>query len=433
MKDVEMMEEVIATEVTAKVTKEEKEALINASSDKKIVRYLVDQYYQSQAYRIKAENQARSLTQHYDESDDEHMIFIEKEVKNAKVQESLNKKYMDIVTDAIPVCRWMKSITGIGPVISAYLYAAFDVTIANYNTKFLSYAGLNDNNNPWLGSAKAKEVVNKAIDHRQTFFDEIEEILEDGCDNKTTFKKLISALKKLGKTDEFVFTDIRDTVLSVSGLDIGDYKDSESMIFIVEYVMNLAYPKAADDILYSFVSMETGRGVQNIVRGTNSNWARKKAKTKVPTTDDLESYLAKPPYNTDLKKMMFIIGDLFIKNSGRGKSLYGKIYKDKKLEYIAKNETGEYAERAAQELAEKNYDKNTPTYKRLIEGKLSDAHINARARRYAVKLFISHVFEAMYYDQYHEEPPQTYIIAHGGHHDYIPPEVDYRPYIDGLK
>lgn len=433
MKDVEMMEEVIATEVTAKVTKEEKEALINASSDKKIVRYLVDQYYQSQAYRIKAENQARSLTQHYDESDDEHMIFIEKEVKNAKVQESLNKKYMDIVTDAIPVCRWMKSITGIGPVISAYLYAAFDVTIANYNTKFLSYAGLNDNNNPWLGSAKAKEIVNKAIEYRQNFFDEIEEILEDGCANKATFKKLITALKKLGKSDEYVFTDIRDTILSVSGLDIGDYKDSESMIFIAEYVMNLAYPKSADDILYSFISMETGRGVQNIVRGTNTNWERKKAKTKVPTTDDLESYLAKPPYNTDLKKMMFIIGDLFIKNSGRGKSLYGKIYKDKKLEYIAKNEAGEYAERAAQELAEKNYDKNTPTYKRLIEGKLSDAHINARARRYAVKLFISHVFEAMYYDQYHEEPPQTYIIAHGGHHDYIPPEVDYRPYIDGLK
>jgi biopolymer transport protein ExbD len=136
-------------QVVAKVSKEDKEALINASSNKQIVSYLVDQYYQSQSYRIRGDNQARAVLQGFDEADRGQFTFIQKEKDNAKAQEALNKKYMDIVTDSIPVCRWMKSITGIGPVISAYLYSVFDVKAGKYNTNFLSYAGLNDNNNPY--------------------------------------------------------------------------------------------------------------------------------------------------------------------------------------------------------------------------------------------------------------------------------------------
>ena len=49
--------------------------------------------------------------------------------------------------------------------------------------------------------------------------------------------------------------------------------------------------------------------------------------------------------------------------------------------------------------------------------------------RYAVKLFISHVFEAMYFAEFHEEPPKAYVIQYMGHHDYIAPEVDYKKFI----
>ena len=128
-------------QIDTKVSKEEKAAIIESITDKdtgkKWLKYLVDQYYQSQSYRIVLENQTRSLIQGFDESaDEEHPIFIKRELTNAMHQELLNKKYMDIATNAIPVCQWMKSITGIGPCISAYLYSVFDVKVGRYNKLF---------------------------------------------------------------------------------------------------------------------------------------------------------------------------------------------------------------------------------------------------------------------------------------------------------
>lgn len=432
-KDLEVANDVIEQEVeiVAKVSKEDKEALINASSNKKIVSYLVDQYYQSQDYRMRGNNQTRAVLQGFDESTKEQFTFIETLNDNAAKQEALNKKYMDIVTDTIPVCRWMKSITGIGPVLSAYLYSAFDVKVGKYNTNFLSYAGLNDNNNPWLGTEKAKALTKEAIQYREERFNGVSEVLKDACIDDKEYNKLIKVLTKIGKTEEeLIFDDIQEKVLTELMIDINDIVDLDITIFF-DYVKALAFPKICDDILVDYVASKTTRNPSNVKKGTFNNWDRKKTKTKYPTVDDLEAYLAKPPYNKDLKKMMYLVGDMFIKNSGRDKSLYGKIYKQKKLEYIRKNENGEYAEDAKRILAEKHWDPSTPTYKRLSNGMLSDAHILARARRYAVKLFISHVFEAMYYDMYREEPPKTYVIQYLGHHGYIPPEVDYRPFIDG--
>lgn len=419
--------------VNAKVSKEDKAAIIEAVTDsergRQYMKYLVDQYYQSQDYRKRLENQTRALMQGFDESANvQHPSFIKTELSNAMAQEVLNKKYMDIATDQIPVCRWMKSILGIGPCISAYLYASFDVKIGKYNSNFLSYAGLNDNNNPWLGTAKAKALVDDAIKYRQEKFDSITEVLENVAGK--AFKKLTTALKKLGKEEEILLYDITNTIKEFTGYDVYDSEDIEISI-LEDYVRALAIPKACDDILIDYVAAKTKRQFINVKKGTVNNWSRKKTKTKIPTTDDLAAYLAKPPYNKDLKIMMFIIGDMFIRNSGRPKSLYGRIYKEKKLEYLRKNKEGFFADQAKQILEEKNFDTSSVTYKKLIEGQLSNAHLNARARRYAVKLFISHVFEAMYYAEFKEEPPKTYVIEYMGHHDYIAPEVDYRPYLDG--
>lgn len=410
--------------ITAKVSKEEKEEIIKISSDKKMVRYLVDQYQQSQAYRIKAQNQARSLLQGYDQSTEDQFSFITKEIKNAEANESLNKKYIDIITDNISVCRWMKSIMGIGPLLSAYLYSAFDPKVATYATEFLSYAGLNDNNNPWLGTEKATAIVKEAVAYRKEKFDKITTVIEESFVG-TKYKKIVTALKKIGKSNEVDYCDI---IESNEGHLLKDLPIDASIL--PDYVRWLAYPNSCDDILIDYVAAYTGRKFSNVKKGAINNWKKKKSKTKVPTVDDLTSYLAKPPYNTDLKKRMYLIGESFIKVSNKEKSLYGSIYKQKRIEYTRKNDAGEYADQAAGILLEKNI-KDPDTRERLESGKLTDGHIMARAKRYAVKLFISHVFEAMYYAEYGEEPPKTYVIAHMGHHDYIPPEVDYKPYING--
>lgn len=414
--------------LVTKVSKKEKEDLINCSDNKTVIKYLVDQYTQSQDYRITAQNQVRSLLQGFDESDIEQLSFIQTSLNNALAQEALNKKYMDITTDNVPVCRWMKSICGIGPVHAAHLYAAFDVKTGRYNTDFLSYAGLNDNNNPWLGTEKAKKLVAEAIEYRDGKFKEISDILKERCGEKI-FKKLSSELKKLGKTS-FEFDISKSVILNAAGINIEDVQDLDYAI-ISDYIKWLANPKRCDDILIDYVASKTRRKFINVKKGTERNWINKKTKGSFPTIEDLTSYLAKPPYNTDLKTRMYLIGVSFIKVCNNEKSLYGRIYKEKRIEYARKNDNGEYAERAEKILSEKNFDKSTVAYKALITGKLPESHIISMARRYAVKLFISHVFEAMYYDEYNEEPPKTYVIEHLGHHDYIAPEVDYRPYIDG--
>ena len=43
---------------------------------------------------------------------------------------------------------------------------------------------------------------------------------------------------------------------------------------------------------------------------------------------------------------------------------------------------------------------------------LSPAHLHARARRYAVKLFLSHFHEVMHWDYFQKAPPAPYIFEH---------------------
>lgn len=436
-------------EINAKLSKEEKQELIDlAGGDKQIIRYLCDQYYQSQEYRIRAENQARALLQGYDKAissdKNNHPRFIERELKNARYQEALNKKYIDILTDSIPVCRWMKSITGIGPIFSAYLFASFDVTKGSYATDFLSYAGLNDNRNPWLGNTKAKELVKNALVYRDKRFDPIDKALTyhfiwcGGDNNKVDdfYQKLGNSIKKNYKENPDTISErlykIADQV--INKITKASYADCESVLQefgpdSYEFLMTLMDNKYCGDILFCYCAEKTTRKIINIKRGTENNISKSSKRTYC-TIVDLEGYLAKPPYNMELKKKMFLVGDQFIKQSNRENSLYGKIYKERRNFEIMKNEKGEYADQAAKILSEKNFDKSTPTYKELSEGRLSAAHINARARRYATKLFISHVFEAMYYAEFHKEPPKAYVIQYMGHHDYIAPEVDYKKFID---
>lgn len=123
----------------------------------------------------------------------------------------------------------------------------------------------------------------------------------------------------------------------------------------------------------------------------------------------------KRPWNASLKTLCFKIGESFVKTSGSDKSFYGKLYKERKALEVQRNEQGQFAGQAAAELQRKNYTKGTVTYNRLIEGKLSDAHLHARARRYAVKIFLSHLHEVMYKVILGVRPPLPFAIAILGH------------------
>ena len=132
-----------------------------------------------------------------------------------------------------------------------------------------------------------------------------------------------------------------------------------------------------------------------------------------------------PPYLKELKVLCFKIEDSFAKQISRG-SLYGKLYKQRKEYELAKNERGDYKEQAY-ELAKKTTKKDLKKFY-LEEGKLTNKHIDRRARRWACKIFISHLFDAMYIDKFGKTPDLPAVFDMGGHLDFIGPEVPYAKY-----
>jgi hypothetical protein len=120
------------------------------------------------------------------------------------------------------------------------------------------------------------------------------------------------------------------------------------------------------------------------------------------------------PWNAKLKTLAaFKAGESFVKRSNSDKSFYGKIYKETKAQLQADNENFEFKEVALQK-AEK-VGKTTVAYSYYSVGKLPPAHIHARARRYAVKIFLSHL-HYRWYEWHHKRPPaDPYAIAHMNH------------------
>jgi len=102
-------------------------------------------------------------------------------------------------------------------------------------------------------------------------------------------------------------------------------------------------------------------------------------------------------------------------------AIYGHIYKERKLLEVERNERFQFADQAAAILTRKKIRKDTEAYKAYIQGKLPPAHVNARAKRYAVKYFLSHYQTVAYQHHYKTAAPKPWIIALGGHHDYVPP------------
>ena len=119
------------------------------------------------------------------------------------------------------------------------------------------------------------------------------------------------------------------------------------------------------------------------------------------------------PWNATLKTLCWKAGQSFMKFAGREDCYYGAIYRQRKAFEIERNERGDNKELAAEII--KKIGKTTEAYKSLIEGKLPPGQIDARSRRYAVKLFLSHLHLVWYEKHYGEKPPLPYPIAILGH------------------
>ena len=101
------------------------------------IRYLVDAYYSIQEYRKASAGQIRALT-----VTAEPCEVIDWLASQMGTLENQIKRALDVWTDSQPVCQWAKSITGIGPVISAGLAAHIDITKAPTVGHIWRFAGL---------------------------------------------------------------------------------------------------------------------------------------------------------------------------------------------------------------------------------------------------------------------------------------------------
>ncbi|MBW1779355.1 MAG: transposase [Deltaproteobacteria bacterium] len=160
----------------------------------------------------------------------------------------------------------------------------------------------------------------------------------------------------------------------------------------------------------------------------------------------------KRPWNAKLKVLCWKIGESFVKVSNNDKATYARYYQERKAYEAAKNEVGDYSEQAAagadrvgkstdahpwyaarfngddvkalrmEGLAPSDWAKKL-TKLEVGEGTpmLPPGHIQSRAKRYAVKLFISHYWQVGR-EQLGLPVPLPYPIAHGDHVHVIEPK-----------
>ena len=263
-------EELISVE---RLKRDIKQAAISLSDTE--ARFLVDAYYQMQADRIRAEGQVRSM-------DTEPHAILSWLGKQSNVLETQVKGALDVYSNGHPIGKRMRTIIGIGPVISAGFLAHIDITKANTAGAIWRFAG----------------------------------------------------------------------------------------------------------------------------QDPTSTWSKGE----------------KRPHNASLKTLCWKLGESFVKFKNHEHCFYGRIYDQRKTEETTRNQAGEFAEQAELSLERKRYKKTTDAYKCYIEGKLPPAHIHARAKRYAVKMFLSHLHE-VWYEHHHKKPaPAPYVMVHAGHtHKVEPP------------
>lgn len=255
-----------------RLTKDIKEAVSSVGIDE--ARFLVDTYYQIQHERITAAARIRALS-----GEEEPHALMNWLFKQFETLENQIKLSLDKYTDCFEATRWAKSQVGIGPVISAGLYANIDPAQCNHAAKVWRYAGL----------------------------------------------------------------------------------------------------------------------------APHYDWGKGQ----------------KRPWNARLKTLCaFKMGESFVKTCNHPNSYYGRIYKQRKELETLRNEAGEFANIAKDILEKKTFNKSTEAYKAYSQGKLPLAHIHARARRVAVKLFISHFTQVLWESTYNTKQAPIYAIAHLDHDDY---------------
>jgi hypothetical protein len=334
-------------------------------------RYLVDLYYKIQKTRIGVNNQVKGLERDAKKSgnDPEPHEWLDWVLGQFEQMENEVKKILGYYTMTHDMAWFFDQTHGIGPVLSAALLAHIDIRKAPTVGHIYRFAGI-EPTQVWCSREDAKRIWNEA----------------DGADFE---EKLVNVSAVIGRNPERL-------------IHMARFKpDGEE-----QPLTNEACIKA----------------------------------------------ISRKPFNGQLKTALYKLGDSFMKFSNNENSFYGKIYRRRKQYEWARNLKGDMAGQAADYLSKKNYGKSTEAYS-WLSGKCSPkkaqqllnkgepptvalckddngvpmlppGQIDARARRYAVKIFLSHLQECWWRQEMKEEPPKPFAISMLNHAHYIAPPQD---------
>lgn len=179
----------------------------------------------------------------------------------------------------------------------------------------------------------------------------------------------------------------------------------ECLRYFRELLPDVDYP---DEATVRLVAKELNRGPKQLL-----NITRVGTKRTSITWPQLYKALLSYPWNQELKEILFRVGAMF-RRGGRGLGLqispYRSIYEWRKEYEVRRNEAGDYAEQAAYKLESRSFKRDTIARRCYEEGKLPPAHLDARARRFTVKIFLVHLHQVMFYERYGKMPDKPYVL-----------------------
>lgn len=356
-------------------------------------RFLVDTYYQVQQFRIASAAQVRQLDGNGEPND-----FLSWTLSTFEYTEKQIKNALDKYTDQIVIGRWAKSIPGIGPVLAAGLSAYIDIERAPTAGAIWRYAGL-DATSKWHGREASAELVKTAF--------EVE-------DDQTAAMLWLAEAFAMRPLD----------IYAAAGVDVAIGQDS---IYDAIRTIQGDWGDEVNDLIEDQVAthIHLDHAIASVCEYRNiSRWRMYNELLGDEQIDKakLRKALAKRPWNADLKRLCWLIGESFVKVQANKHDVYGRVYVERKALEIERNEAGAFADQAAAALKAKRIGKDTDAYKACSQGKLPPAHIHARAKRYAVKLFLAHWQHVAYESHFGTPPPKPYVLEHvPGHVHFIAP------------
>ena len=294
------------------------------------VRYLVNSYYIVQKDRMRADAQVREK-----EKDGEPCSVLRWTADNYRLMEASIRTSLDVYSKNHIAGEWARGILGVGPVIASGFFAHVDIRKATTAGHIWTFAGI-DGKSAWLGGLEAEKMVRTFIDGG----------------SKISVNDVISVAKKVGCCPKW-------------------------------YARRIAR-EADNNIDLSF------RGLPEQL---DEEYVRIILKDREFTKNDMVSALSRRPWNADLKTLCWKLGQCFVYVSGNENSYYGRIYKERKELDRAKNESKAFSKDAEYVLSMKKIGKDTEAFSYYSSGMLPPAQIHARAKRFAVKIFISHLYE----------------------------------------